>query len=99
MFAYCLNNPISYSDSTGNYTAIANRNFCNYEPLPESCGGGAIGPIITFGFLEWVGEVIVNGADAFDNWIDNQKQAVADKVSKSLAKSKTDAGSEECTDA
>ena len=42
MFAYCLNNPTFYSDGTGNYIAVNNRNFLNYDPLPLACGGGAM---------------------------------------------------------
>ena len=89
MFAYCLNSPVFYSDNTGNCTNVVNRNFCSFEPRPESCGGGAIAPFVIPEFFYWLTDTISNIADVWERWIDEQKKAVEDKVSKSLARSKT----------
>lgn len=89
MFAYCLNNPTFYSDGTGNYTAVNNRNFLNYDPLPLACGGGAIAPFVIPSIIDWFCDTLDNVADAWKNWINGQRKAVENKVAKSLAKSKT----------
>ena len=81
MFVYCRNNPVYNFDSTGTISVRANPNTTYFEDILGGGGGGGAAILYPLVFFE---DVI---SDTFDTWLNDQRKAVADIVSKSLARS------------
>ena len=79
MFVYCLNRPIQYADHSGNFADATNPNAHCYDSPPSGVGGGSV---VTFVLLELLADAISDACD----WIEDQKQAIQDKLTVSLAK-------------
>ena len=81
MFTYCANGPVLYTDAKGSrHEAINPGELGGYG----SAGGG----LVIYPLIKGA-ETLGNALDIFDDWLEQQKKAVASKVEQSLARSKT----------
>ena len=80
MFAYCLNNPVQYSDRSGNLARAANPNASCFDTHSPSGGGG--GAVISFYFID----AVLDATSTAKEWIDEQKEAISGKLTLSLSK-------------
>ena len=93
MFAYCGNNPVNCSDPSGYCTCaagglkstFANSNRCPTCDYALGAIGGGVGIAC---LLKSLSGAIGRIADTFSDWLDEQKNAVVQKVTQSLARSK-----------
>ena len=70
MFAYCLNSPVQYSDSSGTFTRIANPNAGRFDAhSPGGGGGGIILPLPSPALFDYLEEI----ADDVKTWVASQK--------------------------
>ena len=87
MFAYCLNNPGSFSDSNGNIAAApevyGGRGFSSGN-TGAGYGGGGIFWIPP----DWMASELDGVGKALDEWIEQQKAIIESKMERSLKKSK-----------
>ena len=92
MFAYCENNPINYSDPSGYCICSAggSKSDFAYSNMCSCCGcasgGGGIPLILSASFFESIAETISIGISAAEDWIDEQKKIITDKLAASLSR-------------
>ena len=80
MFAYCLNNPVLYSDSSGSYACVLSRDASCFDAHPAGGGGAIVGFYLI--------EAVLDATSTAQEWIDDQKEAIRGKLTLSLSKAK-----------
>ena len=86
MFAYCNNNPVCNSDTTGYMTDALDgfrQKACTQTILDGGGTGGAVSLYASFIVID----VITGGITMADDWLDELIDTIVEKLSKSLAKS------------
>lgn len=90
MFAYCLNNPILFADPEGTNPYAS---YIAYKTCAEQFGGGSVYIVVGLGVAAAAAtpsfiDALSNTLDDINEWIDEQKQAIVDKLEASLTSAK-----------
>ena len=79
MFAYCLNNPIKYSDPSGNCACTLNPGLARLPTFSAKCSccgggiaGGAIGTAVTIDLVAMLAELAAKTAAQVQAWVEAQ---------------------------